>query len=89
MALEMHSINAMRNMEVIDITKGSKLGLIKDLKMDTENNKVISIILLGDVKSWFGREEEKEILWQDIVKIGMDVILVKIPEEIVDKEDKI
>lgn len=78
MWLEMHSINGMRNMEIIDITSGTKMGFIKDLKIDTENSRVISLILPGESKTWFGKEEEKEILWSDIVKIGVDVILVKI-----------
>lgn len=78
MGLEMHSINGIRNMEIIDITSGTKMGFIKDLKIDTENSRVISLILPGESKSWFGKEEEKEILWSDIVKVGVDVILVKI-----------
>ena len=78
MGLEMHSINGMRNMEVIDIDTGTKIGFIKDLKIDTENSRIVSLILPGELKSWFGKEEEKEVLWSDIVKIGVDVILVKI-----------
>ena len=36
MELELHSINGMRNMEVIDVLTGSKLGFIRDLKIDQE-----------------------------------------------------
>lgn len=89
MAVEMHSINGMRNMEVIDITSGSKLGFIKDFKIDTNNDSVVSIILPGSIKSWFGREEESEVLWSNIVKIGVDVILVKSIEKDEDKGDNI
>ncbi len=78
MGVEMHSINGMRNMEVIDITNGAKIGFIKDLKIDTENSRIISLILPGENKAWFCKEEEKEIMWSDIVKIGVDVILVKL-----------
>ena len=77
MELELHSINAMRNMEVIDIETGSKIGFIKDFKIDCETNKIISLILQGEIKSWFGKEEEVEISWKDIIKIGSDVILVR------------
>ncbi|MBW6409815.1 YlmC/YmxH family sporulation protein [Clostridium weizhouense] len=76
MELEMHSLNAMRNMEVIDISTGGKLGFVKDFKVDCEENKITSLILPGSTKSWFGKEEEKEIMWNDIVRIGVDVILV-------------
>ena len=82
MELELHSINGMRNMEVIDVLTGSKLGFIRDLKIDCDTNKVISLILPGEVKSWFGKDEEKEIPWKNIVKIGADVILVKSQGEI-------
>ncbi|AAK79663.1 YlmC/YmxH family sporulation protein [Clostridium acetobutylicum] len=77
MDLPSHSINAMKSMEVIDINTGTKLGLIKDLKIDTEEYKVISIILPGSkVGGWFSKGNDIEIDWTDIQKIGVDVILV-------------
>ena len=82
MELELHSLNAMRNMEVIDILTGSKIGFIKDFKINCDDNKIISLILPGEIKSWFGKEDEKEILWKDIIKIGTDVILVNTKDEV-------
>ncbi|HEX9026730.1 MAG TPA: YlmC/YmxH family sporulation protein [Clostridium sp.] len=82
MDLELHSLNAMRNMEVIDILTGSKIGFIKDFKINCDDNKIISLILPGEIKSWFGKDDEKEILWKDIIKIGTDVILVKTKDEV-------
>lgn len=81
MELELHSINGMRNMEVIDINTGTKIGYIKDFKIDCEQNKITSLILPGEIKSWFGKENDIEVPWKDIVKIGTDVILVKVQEE--------
>jgi YlmC/YmxH family sporulation protein len=81
MELELHSLNAMRNMEVIDILTGTKIGFIKDFKIDCDTNKIVSLILPGELKSWFTKEDEKEILWKDIVRIGKDVILVNAKEE--------
>lgn len=75
---ELHSLNAMRNMEVIDILTGAKVGFIKDFKIDCNENKIIALILPGEIKSWFAKEDEKEIPWNEIVKIGTDVILVRI-----------
>jgi len=82
MEIELHSLNAMRNMEVIDILTGTKIGFIKDFKINCDDNKIISLILPGEIKSWFGKEDEKEILWKDIIKIGKDVILVNSKDEI-------
>lgn len=77
MELELHSLNSMRSMEVIDIDTGSKIGFIKDFKIDCNTNSIVSLILPGEIKSWFAKEEEIEVLWKDIVKIGSDVILVR------------
>ena len=82
MELELHSLNALRNMEVIDILTGTKMGFIKDFKIDCNENKIVSLILPGEIKTWFAKEEETEILWNDIIKIGRDVILVSSKEEV-------
>ena len=81
MELELHSLNAMRNMEVIDVLTGTKIGFIKDFKIDCDENKIVSLILPGEIKAWFVKDDEKEILWKDIVKIGKDVILVNTREK--------
>ena len=82
MELELHSLNALRNMEVIDILTGTKIGFIRDFKIDCNENKIVSLILPGEIKTWFAKEEETEILWKDIIKIGRDVILVSSKDEV-------
>lgn len=82
MELELHSLNALRNMEVIDILTGTKMGFIKDFKIDCNENKIVSLILPGEIKTWFAKEEETEISWKDIIKIGKDVILISSKEEV-------
>ena len=78
MEAEMYSLNAMRSMEIIDVSTGRKLGFIKDFKVDCEENKIISLILPSTtMKSWFLKDDEIEVRWNDIVKVGVDVILVK------------
>lgn len=74
---DLHSINALRSMEVIDINSGGKVGFIKDIKIDCEEQKVISIILPGEVKGWFSKTEDIEIPWIDVVKVGIDVLIIK------------
>lgn len=83
--LELHSLNAMRNMEVIDIITGSKIGYISDFKIDCDRNKIISLILPGEIKSWFSKDDSIEVKWKDIVKIGTDVILVKVNQDLNEK----
>lgn len=72
----LYSINAMRTMEVIDINTGGKIGFIKDIKIDYDKQKVLSILLPGGNKGWFSKSEDIEIPWNSIVKVGIDVLLV-------------
>lgn len=74
--LILYSVNAIRSMEVIDISTGSKLGFVKDFKIDINEQKIVSILLPAPIKSWFSREEDIEIPWNKIVKTGIDVLLV-------------
>ena len=72
----LYSLNAIRNMEVIDISTGSKIGYVKDFKIDIYTKKIISIFLPSPVKSWFNKAEDIELSWDKIVKIGVDVLIV-------------
>ena len=72
----LNSINAMRTMEVIDINSGSKVGHIKDIKIDCDAQRILSILLPGEVKGWFSKSEDLEVKWSNIIKVGVDVILV-------------
>ena len=42
---KLYSINSMKNMEVIEMNSGARLGYIRDIKIDYDNKKIISIIL--------------------------------------------
>ncbi|AKN29393.1 hypothetical protein Ccar_00480 [Clostridium carboxidivorans P7] len=73
----LYSISNLRSMEIIEINTGAKLGFIKDLKVDCDESKVISIILPSGKMSWFGKSDDIEIPWENIKKIGIDVVLVE------------
>lgn len=73
----LYSINNIRNMEVIDISNGIKLGYIKDFKIDCDNYTVMSILIPINKNNWLSKYELMEIPWNNIVKIGIDVILVE------------
>ncbi|MBD7914141.1 YlmC/YmxH family sporulation protein [Clostridium sp. Sa3CUN1] len=72
----LHSLNALRTMEVIDIKTGSKIGYIKDFVLDIKESRVISILLPGMPKGWFSKDEDIEIPWSKVVKAGIEVILI-------------
>ena len=74
--LILYSVNAIRSMEVVDISTGSKLGYVRDYKVDLSTNKVVSIFLPSTSKGWFAKEDDIEIPWEKVIKIGVDVLLV-------------
>lgn len=71
-----HSLNSLKNMEVIDIKTGSKIGYIKDFVLDIKESKIISILIPGFSKGWFSKDEDIEIPWESVVKAGVEVIIV-------------
>lgn len=74
-------ISDLRMREVINVVDGRRLGPIKDIDIDVEEGKIISVILPGHQQrfmNFFGREEEIVVPWEKIVKIGIDVILVNL-----------
>ncbi|WP_055667944.1 YlmC/YmxH family sporulation protein [Desnuesiella massiliensis] len=72
----LHSVNNIKMMEVIDVNMGAKLGFIKDIKIDCDNYKILSILIPVQKNSWFSKLDMLEIPWDKVVKIGVDVILV-------------
>ena len=74
--MPLHSVENIKSMEVIDINSGSRLGYIKDLKVDCTSYKVLSVIIPSGNISWFGKNNFIEIPWKKIKKIGIDIILV-------------
>ena len=64
--------------EVIIIDDGRRLGHISDLEIDTTSGKITAIIIILKEKSggFFGKPDELIIQWNQIVRIGSDVILV-------------
>lgn len=65
--------------EVINICDGSRLGFVCDCEIDICCGRIVSIIVPGPC--WFfglfGRGEDYIIPWDDIKRIGDDIILVE------------
>lgn len=81
----MIKVSDLADKEVVNISDGKKIGMISDLEVDLERGKVNAIIIpdTGRFLGLFGRELEYEIKWNQIKKIGEDVILV----DLKNKED--
>lgn len=78
----MISISEFQIKDVVNVSNGKKLGSIGDIDINVTTGKIQAIILggSGKVLGFFGKEEEMIIPWRNIVKIGEDVILVRVNE---------
>ena len=74
------NLSDLQSKEVIDISTGKRMGTIIDViispdgtihKLILENKKIARKFLSN-------KEEEKDIEWKQIIKIGDDIILVKL-----------
>lgn len=71
----------LRAKDVVNVADGRKLGNLYDLDIDVESGRIRSLILPASGRpGWFrARDRDIEVPWQDIVKVGIDVILVDLP----------
>ncbi len=69
----------LRAREVICVNDGRKLGLVTDLEIDLETGKIRALVVPGKEGFfwWLGKGDEVVIPWENIRKIGVDVILVE------------
>ncbi|MFD2672297.1 YlmC/YmxH family sporulation protein [Marinicrinis sediminis] len=75
-------ISDFQTKDVINIVDGKKLGQVSDLELDLRQGRIQSIVVpsTGKFFGWFGGGSEVIIPWNQIVKIGMDVVLVKLDD---------
>lgn len=71
-------LSELQSKNLVNILNGKNIGNIIDIKMDTTSGKIISLIIenKNNVFSFINKESEYEIKWEEIKKIGEDVILV-------------
>lgn len=71
-------LSEIQNKDVINLNSGMKIGNIIDIKINSETGKIESLILeRKKFSSIFNSNDEIEIYWTQINKIGEDVILVE------------
>ncbi len=73
-------ISDLRMREVVNVVDGRRLGVIKDIDIDMDEGLIRAIIVPGEGKifgMFGGRSEDLYVPWENIRKIGIDVILVE------------
>ncbi|MCE5167845.1 YlmC/YmxH family sporulation protein [Paenibacillus profundus] len=75
-------ISDFQTKDVINIVDGKKLGQVSDVELDLKQGRIDSIVVPNYSKflGMFGGGTELVIPWRNIVKIGADVVLVKMEE---------
>lgn len=76
-------ISDFQTKDVINIVDGKKLGVITDLELDLRQGRIESIVVPQFTKFlgiFGGGGTEVVIPWRNIVKIGADVVLVRMDE---------
>lgn len=80
----MLKLSEIREKEIININNGERMGYIDDFELNLEKGRIDAIVIagVGKVLGLFGRNSEIIIEWNNIVRIGIDAILVDYKGEI-------
>ena len=75
----------LRDRDVVNVNDGKRLGVINDIEVDVENGKIKAIVIIGTggFMGVLGRKHDLIIPWDNIIKIGIDTILVECPLEMI------
>ena len=70
-------LSDLQTKNIVSVTSGKNIGNIIDANI-SDKGEIISLIIESNKKIFsLNKTMDTEIKWQDIVKIGEDVILVK------------
>lgn len=69
----------MRSKEVICAEDGERLGFVSDLDFDIDTGRVKALLVPGSYRFMgvFGREDDVYLEWDQITKIGDDLIIIE------------
>lgn len=72
----------LRLLDVINIIDGRRLGNVCDIDLDVESGAIRALVLAGETGffAFLRRRPDIEVPWHKIVKIGVDAILIELPE---------
>ncbi len=72
-------LSDLQSKDIVNVVDGRNIGNIIDAKIDDKSGSIISLVVESKGKFMsFSKNEDMEIRWQNIERIGEDVILVRI-----------
>lgn len=71
-------LGELQSKDVVNVVDGSKLGKIADMEIEASTGKIISIIVQPYTRmmSFFSSSNSVIIPWNQIIKIGGEVVIV-------------
>ena len=73
----MFNASDFRSKEVINITDGERLGFVCDMEIDKQTGHILTLIVPNKDKKIFSKQNGIKIPWENVSKIGDDIIFVK------------
>ncbi|PWU68942.1 MULTISPECIES: YlmC/YmxH family sporulation protein [Gracilibacillus] len=75
----MITLSAMQMKDIVFIEDGTKIGNLTDIEINVEIGRITNLVVATKSKVFgvFGESREIIIPWENVMKIGQDVILVK------------
>lgn len=71
-------LSDLQNKDIVNILDGKKIGKIIDVIIDEQGNMKALIVQRSKMFNVFSNQSEIEVKWEQIKKIGEDVILVNL-----------
>ena len=70
--------------DIINLQSGENIGQFDDAEIDVQRGKMTALYIeeTGKIFGVLGKNRVRRIDWKDIVKIGIDVIIVNMTSEI-------
>lgn len=83
-------ISEFQTKDVVNVLDGKRLGQVTDLEINLKHGRIDAIVVPGQGKffGFFGNGNDVVIPWRNIVKIGKDVVLVRLDETVRFPEQK-
>ena len=72
----------LRQKEVINVVNASRLGYVYDVEINFETGNIDAIIVPGKprILGVIGKKDDYVIPWDNIVRVGEDIVLVEMSE---------
>ena len=78
----MVKLSDIRQKDVVNLRDGRRVGLIGDFELELDGGRVTSLVVPGPGRALglLGRERDLVVPWDQVRRIGIDVILVDIDQ---------